>query len=494
MLARLSLLLLCLGLALPASAQEPLELKVMTFNVWVGGDQVSMTKTLEAIRESGAEVVLLQEPMGNTEAIAELLGWPYANRRQHMIAQYPIFDASDAAAGGGDFAYVELRPGRFVAIANVHLDWTDYGPYKARDGATAEEILAVEQELRLSGIQPYIAALEPVAAGGMPVILGGDFNSPSHLDWTAAAVGTKPHIRFPLVWPASAAMGEAGYQDSWRAIHPDPVASPGVTWSTGYPAPYQWEGETEDRIDLIFARNAEILDSQLIGEAGAADVGIVVDPWASDHHAVVSSFRVVPQPGPALLSLARRGVEQGETLAARWNATGSVDGRLEDGKLQVRAAAGGAPLVAMPTNDTTDRFSRLELATAGLAPGAYLVVLLDGAGAELAQAPFWVLQRGSWPALTTDKAAYAPGETITATLSAAPGNRYDWIAVYAAGEPDALNYLGSAYTAAQVDGAVALDLAATWGEPLAAGQYELRLLRDDSYTAIAVSPPFAVGE
>jgi endonuclease/exonuclease/phosphatase family metal-dependent hydrolase len=496
-MARLFALLLALLLPLSSvHAQGMQELKVMTFNIWVGGDQVAMTKTLEAIEKSGAEVVLLQEPMGNTQKIAAMLGWPYASSRLHIISKYPLFDAQGVKDAGGDFAYVELRPGRFVAVADVHLDWTDYGPYKAREGATAEEILATEQALRQTGIQSFIDALEPLASANMPVILGGDFNSPSSLDWTEATVGSKPHIKFPLVWPASNAMIEAGYADSYRTVYPDPLADPGVTWSTGYPEPYQWENETEDRIDLLFARNAQVTASQLIGESGAPDVDIVVDPWASDHHAVVSTFSVVALPGPSMIVAEPRGVTQGEPVVLRFNAAGTPDGRIESGTVEVLpsgAEAGkGNALAAMITNDTTDRFAVIEAATYKLEPGVYDAALVDGQGAELARTSFTVLSPGSVPTIAVDKASYAPGETIVATIAAAPGNRFDWVAVYKADSVLTTDYWTSAYTGSLIDGQLALDEAALGG-PLEPGQWVLRLLRDDSYNAIAESAVFTVG-
>ena len=497
LLALLFALLLPLSPAALSSAwaQGMQELKVMTFNIWVGGDQVSMTKTLEAIQTSGAEVVLLQEPMGNTEKIADLLGWAYANPRLHIISQYPIFDAQGVTDAGGDFAYVELRPGRFVAVANVHLDWTDYGPYKARDGATAEEIVAAEQT-RLAGIEPFIASLEPLAASDMPVILGGDFNSPSSLDWTEATVGSKPHIKFALVWPASNAMIEAGYADSYRTVFPDPLADPGVTWSTGYPAPYQWENETQDRIDLLFSRNAQVTQSQLIGEAGAADVDIVVDPWASDHHAVVSTFDVVPLPGPSMIVAEPRRATPGEPVMLRFNVAGTPDGRLENGTIEVLPAGAeagkGNALASMISNDTTDRFAVVEAATYNLAPGLYDAAVVDGQGVELARTSFTVVPEGAHPTIAVDKASYAPGETIVATVAAAPGNRFDWVAVYKADTVSTTDYWTSVYTGSIVDGAITLDEAALGG-PLEAGQWVVKLLRDDSYNAIAESAVFTVG-
>jgi hypothetical protein len=40
-----------------------------------------------------------------------------------------------------------------------------------------------------------------------------------------------------------------------------------------------------------------------VGELGAADVDIGLDPWSSDHRAVVSDFVVSPAPAPSFVSV-----------------------------------------------------------------------------------------------------------------------------------------------------------------------------------------------
>jgi len=487
MLRILSPLLAACFLAIPVAA-EPLELRVMIFNIWLGGDQVSMTRTLEAIQAADADLVLLQEAEGNTALIAQRLGYAYAAPRQHLLSRFPIFDAGDAE---GDLAYVEVAPGRFVAVANVHLDWTEYGPYAARDGGTAEAILANEQDLRLSGIEPYIALLEPAAAAGMPAIIGGDFNSPGD-DWTEAMVGQRPHIAFPLAWPAAKAVRDAGYLDTWRAMHPDALANPGITWSWGYPQPTLWEGETQDRIDLLFARNAEVLDAQLVGGAGLPDVAIAVTPWPSDHQAVVARLLLEGAPAPTMIVPVHRAVRQGEAALLRYTLAGTADGRLEDGWVEILPPGGatGEALQILYSNDTTDRMALLKAATFDLAPGAWDAALLDGEGVELARTTFQVLAPDARPAIASDKSSYRPGETIVGRFRDAPGDRYDWVALFPAGEADQWNYLGSAYTGGAIEGEVTLD-EATLGR-LEPGDYELRLLADDGYRAIARSGVFTV--
>ena len=85
------LLVACATLiAAPASA-EPVKLKVMIFNIWLGGDQVNLGRTLDAIRAANPDILLLQEPEGQTRAFAEALGWPYAMESRHIVSKYPLF-------------------------------------------------------------------------------------------------------------------------------------------------------------------------------------------------------------------------------------------------------------------------------------------------------------------------------------------------------------------------------------------------------------------
>lgn len=488
----LAALALLLTLATPALAQtdDAVELRVMTFNIWLGGDQVNLGRTFDAIRAADPDILLLQEAEGQTRKFAEALGWPYAMERRHIISKYPLFDPPAADA---DYAFAEIRPGRFVAVANIHLTAEPYGPYAVREGKTAEEVLALEKETRLPEIETYIAQLSPLAAGGVPAIIGGDFNAPSHLDWTAAMAAARPQVRFPLEWPVGKALADAGFRDSYREIHPDPVAKPGITWTSGYPVPHLLPDEAIDRIDQIHARgDATTVASRLVGETGGPDIDIGIAPWPSDHHALVSTFQVVPGPAPAMVSIERRAAAIGDPLAVRFHAA-TADGRLEDGRVIV-VAPGGAPsaaVLSMPTNNGTDRNSLAYFGTAQLKPGAYDAVLVDAGGAELARAPFWMRAPGAMPEVDIDNTSYADHEAITVVWKNAPGHRRDWLGIYKAGDPDQWNYLAFLYTGAAIEGTATFDEAAIGG-PLDAGDYEIRLMRDDAYMTLAVSRPFSV--
>ncbi len=87
-----------------------------------------------------------------TRTIAERLGWHY-DERMHVISRYPLVDPPGA---NGLYTFVEVATGEVAAIANTHLTATPYGPHELRDGATAEEVLAIEESVRLPEVQAHV--------------------------------------------------------------------------------------------------------------------------------------------------------------------------------------------------------------------------------------------------------------------------------------------------------------------------------------------------
>ena len=77
---------------------QPMPLKIMIFNIWLGGDQVNFTRVEDAIRAADPDILLLQEAEGKTRVIADALGYAHAAERWHMASKYPIFDAPAAGA------------------------------------------------------------------------------------------------------------------------------------------------------------------------------------------------------------------------------------------------------------------------------------------------------------------------------------------------------------------------------------------------------------
>lgn len=493
MIVRLSLLpvLLIAALLAPAALHaEPIELRVMTFNVWYGGEQVDLATVAAEIRAADADVVGLQEVDGNLETIAELAGYSHVDARRRILSRYPIFDSAggrretDAAVPysitgldpGAVHAWVMVRPGEVVAVANTHLSSDPSGMEAIERGATAEQVREMEQ-VRVREAE----ALRPLGAlggKGVPVVLTGDFNAPSHLDWTPATLAAG---RTPVVfdWPVSQLLERMGLRDSWREAHPDPVGKPGLTWTPGTPHPKLNPAEVLGRIDFIYAGGPiETLASQIVSETGGPNVDIPIQPYPSDHRAVVSTFRIEPVAAPPLVSATPRRLMQGESVLVRVHDP--------SGKWSAAIVRHGetAPIAGLYQTVEAWR-AAARLGTANLTPGEYDTVLFDAANRVQARAGFTVVARGAVPALAA--ADIAAGEPLTVIWRNAPGAARDWIGIYRAGEPDLNAYQGFAYTQASVNGEATVDTAA-----LPPGAYEARLLFDEGFEVLAAAE-FTIG-
>jgi Endonuclease/Exonuclease/phosphatase family len=468
---------------------DPITLRVMSFNIEWGGAHVRFASVAEAIRTADADIVGVQEPEGNLERLARDLGW-YFNRRNHVISKYPLVDPPGA---DGRFLFVEVAPGRMVAMANVHLPSDPYGPDWLREGRPPSEVIALERRVRLPGIEPVLAALAPIHGQGVPVFLTGDFNSPSHADRIPAAAGKFPHDALELAWPVSRAIADSGLRDSYREVHPDPVATPGFTWWAARPRieDYNPSDPTDQaRIDFLwFAGPANVLDSRVVGEQGARDVEISVSPWPSDHRAVVSKFEVRATPMPVLVATAQRVHAAGESIQAYYNAPGEE--RLSIALLRESGSGNSTPRHRLAVDAD---HGRVDLTVDTVPAGHYRIVLLDADGRALSRNELWMLAPDASPAITVEGEHYGPGEPVNVRWRNAPGNRLDWIAVFEAGAPpDSEDYVAYGYIGARSSGALALDEeTADFGWPLPPGRYVARLLEDDGYEVLAESTEFTV--
>lgn len=475
-------------------AVNPVRLRVMTFNIENGGTGVDFASVSKAIEAARADVVAINEGYGNIPRLARDLGWPYYDLRTQVVSRFPLLNPPGsrfalrpgAQTTDGRAVLVEVAPGRVAAVINVHLPAIRYSPFKIQQGASARQVVAVERRIRVSALQRPLATARNLIAQDVPTFLLGDFNSPSDLDWTKATVGRRDQIKFPLRWPASAAVEAAGMVDSYRMVHPDPVSEPGLTWPANRPFVKGYNpargGQAADRIDLLFSGGpARATRSSLVGERGSTYSDIVVSPWPSDHRAVVSQFEVIPAPAPTLLSVRSRLLVRGRPLVVDYSA---ADANAHS--IVVTAAGGTSTALAdqpvdRPANGT------IVLDSRSLEPGAYVARLTDGAGALLAQMTFWVEAPGSKPAVTTGSASYRRGDPVAVSWKNAPGNRNDWLAVFRhGGVPGADSYLGWTYIGAKVAGSTTLDSKINGNNwPLPPGRYSVYLLKDDGYDVLA---------
>ncbi|MEV4063851.1 endonuclease/exonuclease/phosphatase family protein [Nonomuraea dietziae] len=295
----------------PPGAPLVPELKTLSWNLWHGGSQVrgGREKQLKFLLERDIDVVGLQESSGTSaKELGEALGWDYyqAGADLGVISRYPITSRGPLPSESGLPASnvrirIDDRRGSEVALWNVHLGYTPYGPYDACFGRySVDRLMAREAQ---SGRTPQIQDVVRAMAGDLesadrtPVLLMGDFNAPSHLDWTPAA---RRCGYDSVAWPTSVVPEQAGLRDSFRVAHPDPVAEPGVTWSPVYPTftggyghdSHKGEPEPQDRIDFIHYKGAlEVASSAAVVEGAPTAIPNHKDnAWTSDHAAVLTVF------------------------------------------------------------------------------------------------------------------------------------------------------------------------------------------------------------
>lgn len=311
LLAGLCALLLLAG---PATAETTL--RIMSYNIWGGGgnEGKGIEETLAVLKAANADIIGLQEtrlegedctadycpPMGESvaRALAEGLGYHYYDQTQDNVAlwanailsRYPI-----GAASAHDLGVPIDVDGTTVWAFNIHLDDEPYQPYQLLGieygpaPFIKTEAEAQDWATRTRGPAIDLLMEDMKAAGGAAaVFVFGDFNEPSEHDWTegAVAAGQQP---VKVEWPTTHRLAEAGFVDTYRAAHPDPVARPAFTWT-----PQGDEADPEDhhdRIDFAFARAGALAvrDAWIVGETGPRS-DLAVDPWPSDHRATLAEI------------------------------------------------------------------------------------------------------------------------------------------------------------------------------------------------------------
>ena len=294
--------------ALTAQSEES-SLNVMSYNIYRGGTMRGqpLSQTAKVIREAKADVVGVQEtrsPRGvNGEKLGKLLRWNhYLDRRNKCIlTRHEIVERHNSGIK------IKLDSGREAYVFNLHLPSNPYQPYQLLSIRpkwhkhwdtpfikTEAEAIAGARKARGREISALLKQIDSLADKDTPVFVVGDFNEPSHLDWTekAAQSGRQP---IKVEYPGSLAMSKAGFKDAWRAVYPDEMKKPGFTWSPLTKA--DDPKDHHDRIDFVYFRgkDMELTDVKIVGE-NKENADIVVTPYPSDHRAVVATFTLPNQP------------------------------------------------------------------------------------------------------------------------------------------------------------------------------------------------------
>jgi hypothetical protein len=280
---------------------------------------------------------------------------------------------------------------------------------------------------------------------------------------------------------------DAGLIDAYRAVYPDPVTHPGLTWPAQRPfvAGYNpaADGHAEDRIDLMYVSPGVRVDAiQIVGEAESESTDVSVVPWPTDHRGLLADLEFGPVVPPTLVSLSRRLVPLGDDVEVQ---------AFGEEVASVVVVPHGSDAATVMFEVPIDAAGHGRLPTEFVGAGRFDVLSRDGDRRELARSALWVKGPGDHASVHTDRGSYAVGEPISVRWAWTPGNRADWIAIFERGA--SLEASGKAGrprmhlpTRATVEGAGSFSEEShprRW--PLEPGEYTAHLLMDDLRVSLA---------
>lgn len=311
--------------------EEKYSFSVLQFNIWQEGTQVSggYDAIVNEIATRDPDFVTLSEVRNynNTSfderivASLKAKGKIYYASKGYdngVLSKYPIKDYSKFSGDTYHRLIAEIRPDQEVAIYSGHLDYTHYALYYPRgyDPITSQQLPAPvtdpglisqmnNQSKRPQQIQDFIEHAKEDISNDRVVILGGDFNEASHLDWTEGTKYKYDHNGVVMPWGSTLSLSKEGFKDSYRVKYPNEEDYPGFTW----PAQSTWapKADERDRIDYIFYYDngkIEVNDTYIIGpkativknvstlETSKDKFSLPKGIWPTDHKAVWSTFTV----------------------------------------------------------------------------------------------------------------------------------------------------------------------------------------------------------
>ena len=333
-----------LAIILFSKKREGTELSVLQINTWHGTTTVldGFQGLTDIILQTNPDVVLLCE-VRNFDSIAfmprlitalEEKGQVYYGEHQGhstaILSKYPMSNTSmPFMLDNGSYpmmkSFIEVK-GKTIVCYSAHLDYLHYECYMPRgySGTTWKKldapVLDVDSILeanrisyRDEAIVAFLADAKQEIEKGNLVILGGDFNEPSHLDWQADTKNLWDHNGTVINWDCSVLLQDAGYIDSFRKKYPNAVMHPGFTFPSANEAvpvsKLAWapEADERDRIDFIYyCQDSRIAlkDISIVGpsqtilrsvqiENDTEDTFIEPDGvWPTDHKGNLTVFEI----------------------------------------------------------------------------------------------------------------------------------------------------------------------------------------------------------
>lgn len=274
-------------------------LKIMTFNI--SAETLCLNNNskniIDIIKNINPDILGIQETKCHDEIkniytdiklydlISKELDFSYEfNDKTHTVifTKYPIIYSTEKYKG----IIIKIQNNN-IGIFNIHLTDEPYQPFQILNITYGDyPFINSEQEAinqaklaRREEIQKILNEINEIDKkyNLNAIIVLGDFNEPSHRDWTDKAVMAGIHP-LSVEFPSVKYFEDNGFIDTYRHLYPDNIKFPGSTWPTN-------SKDKNDRIDYILVKSNifEITEANIIGEKNFA-------LWPSDHRACVCAI------------------------------------------------------------------------------------------------------------------------------------------------------------------------------------------------------------
>ncbi|MET4694360.1 endonuclease/exonuclease/phosphatase family protein [Endozoicomonas lisbonensis] len=267
----------------------PEQLNVMAYNIWHAGADadplMGQDYLFEQIQSNNIDILLMVESYGYQQALANKLGFYMhtggSNDNLSILSRYPIIQPLGTCSFGFCGARIELPENRQLDAYAIWLSSINDGAMiPAIPSYTNDDLVQLDTP-RANTMESYLETIETLSdSQKRPIIMGGDLNTSSHLDYTDE---TNYYNRGQVNWPTSLVIEQFGYTDTLRQVYPFALDMECITWS-----PFFKNNYGRSRIDMVFNKGAQL---------NSVDAGCLLDNshpvlHPADHGAAWTTLKV----------------------------------------------------------------------------------------------------------------------------------------------------------------------------------------------------------
>ncbi|WP_289054592.1 LamG-like jellyroll fold domain-containing protein [Carboxylicivirga marina] len=262
------------------------QLKVMTWNIWDGGTHdgryIGIQKITQLIQQENPDVVFLQESNNTGIAIADALNYIIYQRSPEIsvLSRFPLIRSHNIFQTES-FGCIELAVTNDESVIACPIQLSaapDLSTYLRSPEAKVDSILKWENQNRGKQARFILSELTHLIINSdeKPIIIGGDFNSGSHRDWSDKNAVRNNNLS--VKYPASTRFEHKGFTDSYRQLHPDETKHFGYTLSP------RFDSIMHNRTSFIHYKGKKLYPAECYV------VNEHQNGFPSDHAAVVTVF------------------------------------------------------------------------------------------------------------------------------------------------------------------------------------------------------------